>query len=654
MADDGKKQNQSYRNLGGINTKISPYLNNVTEFRDLSNVDFRQPGSLTKRDGSTQTIIFGVTGPISGVFSLYSQKYIGNTLYASVSAIIATAPQRLYIQQGTSLVTASNGLENSNRTYFFKTYNNWTFLANGKNFQKFNGLTYRIDASTGGTIPLSSPTLVTDWDVSLFSLPPGPACTVGYFNFGGALNLSTGPWTGVYSYKLCWVNRRGFIGPPGPAATFSLAGLSGYLMIASGFTGTGSTAGIGFTVPASYAIGFTANNAFLGNTTILGSVNLAVFRTNGVSTDYFFQQYAQVTRFGEVAYDNNSVTLGITTVPTCIHFTLVPKFIEMYNNQMFMGGFTQAPNTIAFSDIGETESVQPEYNFEILSPLGDYPSGAIFYNGRLVLFKEKSVFILTGDNPENFSVTQLTTDYGCLNNAAAVYSDKLLFLDEKGVVEFNGANLRIISDRVEDIFRTMNLNVARESALMRHIKEKNQIWIAIPSMNSDKNDITVVYDYVVNAWTKHEGFNPSSFEVTTIGYDRPTELYGSYSGIISYMSASLLGDSGRGISIIVKSRFDNDNQEAVTKQYRQLYLDVNRTSSTGAIEVQFFPNYGTSSSLTRTMYMSEYQSRIDFGLPATSMQIQIKQFSSTERFQLHGWVLASRFQRKTGAFSQGE
>lgn len=649
-----KLQAEHYQNLGGINTKVSPYLNSVREFRDLSNFDFRVPGSLTQRDGFTQNVFFAMSGPITSLFNLYGYKYIGNTIFAQVSMIIGTADSRGFFQQGTSLVTFQSGLDNSNRTYFVKSYSSWAFLANGRNFIKFNGLTYRIDTSTGGTIPTSSPTLVVDYDSSLFSLPPGPAFTVVPYKFGSALNLSTGPWTGVFSYKLSWVNRRGFIGPPGPAATIALAGLSGYLALGSGLTSSGGiTTVLGFTVPASYAIGLTANNSFLGlsNTS---SVNLAVFRTNGVSSDYFFLSYALSTpeTFGPL--DSNTTTLGITTVPTCVHFTLVPRYIEMFNNQMFFAGFTQAPQTIAFSDIGEPESVQPENTFDIQSPLGDFPSGLVFYNGRLMCFKDKSVFVVTGDNPSNFVVTQITNDYGCLNNAAAVYNNLLLFLDEKGVVEYNGANLRIVSDRVEAIFRNMNIEAARTTAIMFHMKIKNQIWIGIPCNGATENNCTVIYDYVADAWTKYEGFNPSAFNITNINYPENTSIFGSYSGMVYNFNASFTADNGQGMTVLFKSRYDQPEGKAITKQFRQLYVDANPLGGTGAVEVQCFPNYGQSASLTRTMNLTEYQTRIDFGLPATSMQIQLKRYDTTEKLVVNGFILASRFQRKTGAFSQGD
>lgn len=649
-----KEQLEHYRNLGGINTKVSPYLTNVTEFLNLSNFDFRTPGSLTERDGTTNIIFRNISGPITGLYSLNTDKYVGQTSFVNTSMIIGNGPRNAFLiqpSQGQSAIIYQNGLVNSNRTYVYKAYNSWVFMTNGNNILKFNGFTYRVDQTTGGTIPAASSTVTIDWDNSLFTLPDGPAATALIYT--GLANASGGAWTGIYSYKLCWVNRRGYIGPPGPAATITLNGVSGVVALGSGVTAPGGlTTVLGFTVPASYGIGLTASNAFLGLSSGSAFVNLAVFRANqNAPTDYFFLQYALVTQPEFGAIDRNNVVPGTTTVPTSLHFTQTPKYIEVFNNQMFLSGFTQALHTVAFSDIGEPESIQPESNFATNTPLGDINSGLANYNARLIMFKEQSVFSLTGDNPENFSVAQITSDYGCLNNAWAIYNDRLLFLDEKGVVEYNGANLRIVSDRVENIFHSMNVAVAKQTAIMIHVKDQNQIWIGIPCDGATQNNCTVVYDYLANAWTKYEGYNPQAFVTTGVGYIRPTPIFGDYTGLVHAFSSSLLTDINGAFTLIAQSRFDHPIGNAVTKQYRQLYIDVAQTSSTGPIEVQMFPNYGTGSSLTRTMTTQKYQSRIDFGLPATSLSVQFKKISGAEKLILHGFVIASRFQRKTNAFS---
>ena len=83
------------------------------------------------------------------------------------------------------------------------------------------------------------------------------------------------------------------------------------------------------------------------------------------------------------------------------------------------------------------------------------------------------------------------------NRAIAEYDNNLVFLDEKGVVMYNGANWQIISQPVESTFRRMNLSAALEKAVAIHYNLWNQIWFGIPVDGSTVNNLTVVYDYLL-------------------------------------------------------------------------------------------------------------------------------------------------------------
>lgn len=649
----GKTKETHYRNLGGINTKVSPYQNDVTEFRDLSNVDFRTPSSLTQRDGTTQIIGSTLPGQVRFIGELFGALAIGSSQTQNISMIITMAGANAYFLTGNSPVLYQTGLVNNTVPYTSRSYGPWIFYANGTDFKKFNGGTYNQSSITGAfTFAPNAETLHIAFDEAEFCLPPGPDITSIT-----AVASGTSIAEGTFSYRLSWINRRGFIGPPGAAATIILANFAGNVLLGS--TVSGGTM-LGWTVPSGYAIGLTQRVSYYG-IEAPGYANVVVWRNNGSSSDYFFRSYDLVSHIfsdggGAIDIATNQASfavLGATPISTALSFTLSPKYLEVFNNSMFMGGFTQAPNVLAFSDLGEPESVQPESNFNIGSGLGDNITSLIFYNGRLVVGKENSLFSVTGDNVLNYAVSQITDEYGILNNAAVVYNDILLFLDKKGICEFNGANINIISYPVEDIFLSMNLTAAKNTAVILHSKRLNQIWIGIPCNGASENNCTVVYDYLLRKWTKYEGFNPSAFLRTDVGYDTETELIGDYNGLLYEMGSSYLSDNGSAFTVLIKSRWDSTDKMSTTMQYRQLYIDVTRTASAGTLEIKMLPNYQDGASLVTTMNRNAYQSRIDFGLPATSMSVQIKKHDTSEKLVLHGFVLSSRFQRSTGVFSQG-
>ena len=105
---------------------------------------------------------------------------------------------------------------------------------------------------------------------------------------------------------------------------------------------------------------------------------------------------------------------------------------------------------------------------------------------------------------------------------------------------------------------------------MLHQLYRNQIWFGIPVDGSTVNNLTVVYDYLVQAWTFFDGFNPASFAFIKGALNKPTVWRGNYSGMISYHGESFFGDNGSGITCIARPHWDK-NKENETWIWRRFF-----------------------------------------------------------------------------------
>lgn len=349
--------------------------------------------------------------------------------------------------------------------------------------------------------------------------------------------------------------------------------------------------------------------------------------------------------FGLTMFVNGSSQFNIRIDPSAVS----PKYLELYNNQLFMAGFSSMASTVIFSDVGLPEVVQDTNNFEVRSNDGDVIRAMKSYLSSVVIGKTNSFFTLSGDDPDNFNLRQVSDEYGFLSNrAVALYNNDMVFLDRRGICKFNGANVSIISQQVQDVFDRMNVNAAIDNATMIHDKQRNQVLCGIPIDGSTMNNITIVYDYFVNAWTKYDGYNPAVYALARGVLNNRAVMFGGYTGLISNFGSSYFGDNGVGITCFLKTRYLHDLGESTEKQWRRLYLNVDPVvSSTQAINIKMFQNYGSNVAATFTMYANPFQSRIDFGLSAKSLAFELANFNATEQIRVHGFVLSYRFQRDT-------
>lgn len=500
------------------------------------------------------------------------------------SYLVASANTNLY--SVTSIYTAvKTGLKNDTAVDF-QTFNNFLFASNGTDFFKWDGS-----------------------DSSLYSLPPG-------MGLGATLGVGGSLLGGTYFVSYGYLNSAGYFGPSGNTQVISISG-STFLSIV--YTGLTTPTGYGISALAFYR-------------SAPGSLNLFRTFTTGSTTS---------------VVDTGASVLTANPSPPYVHFTLAPKFVEIYNNQLMMAGVSSALSTFFFSDIGEPEGVRPENFIEARSNDGDLITALKPYNGTFLVFKEKSFHRLTGDNPQNFSLTEISDQYGCLSNrAVVVWNDLCWFLDRKGIMQWNGANIECASDAIEPIMLRINYAYAKLTACAVHDRLNNQVKFSFPVDSSTENNMTVVYDYLAKAWTTETGYKPAVAAIAQGSKTKPVVFYGGYTGTIHAFDSSLYGDNGSGMTCVIKTKFYNAGSNSTEKQFRRLFLDCTPQSVTSPITVNIRQDYGSSVQVTRTMYQAPFQSRIDFGLMAKSISAEIVNSNDSTDLQINGFTIESREQRR--------
>lgn len=511
------------------------------------------------------------------------------TRLSGASYLVVTANTNAYVASILGFNPFKTGLQN-NALFSFQTFVDRLFAANGNDFFKFDG--------TNSTA---------------YSLPPGITGSWGVTAVVG------GGLSGIYIAGYGYLNDRGYLGPVSNGITISLNGIT-----------FGTIDYYGLTALTGY--GITA---------------IALYRSNPGFLDMFGTTYAPA---GATTVNDTGFSLITTAANFNLWFTMAPRYLEIFNNQLMMAGFSSMPSTLWWSQVGEPEGVDPTFFNEFRTNDGDVITGVKSYGGNIVVTKERSFHAVSGTDPDNFSFAQLSDEYGCISDRAMiVYENILWFLDTKGICQYNGANIGIISEKVEGIFTSMNLVAARQNASAVHFKQFNEVWFSIPINGSTVNNVTVVYDYVARAWTKYDGTNPSVNFLAFGNQPKLTVFFGGYSGTLSYFGASFLGDSGRAITCMINSAYLAPLGETITKQFRRFYMNLDAINgSSQVIDVEFTTNFDNSTiNATGLIFQTPFQTRLDFGIPAKSINFTAHHVSASLPFRLNGFAFEARFQRNT-------
>lgn len=706
-------KSENYDNFGGINSKTSAYTTGPREVLALYNYDFSTIGAWTKRPGSSQYIgqtFVSISGLHEFVKTNgFSELMVGDTgalwagtstgnlvgISASVFGITLLAGQSLgfgiyqdIMRVGSTTVPSNhnvisfyrNSVAMNGNDYDFINYLNHAYLTNGSYLYKYSGTSllhtnilpaWVTGTTNSETVPAISALTGTTGTIN-FNLPGANGASVPYlWSMYAALvdsNGAEGPINHLGGVIISTAGQHStFVSQFG---SFPVWNANIYTPREYDITRINLYAALTLN-PTLTAAGFIPLGAsalaldvrFIGSTTAVGGTDFSLVKfalnseqiqTGGIPglavaerTLYpFITQsmsgwtYGRPFAFG-ADFQGFTVVQGIT---------FSPRFLEVYNNRMALMGFSGLPSSFAITEIVEPESILPDNIFEVRTNDGDILTGGRFYLNQLILFKQKSIHSFTGDAPENFYIKQISDEYGCLNNkAACVWGDRLWFLDEKGICEFNGANIGIVGHKVDEVFTRMNLDAAIDTAIMLHQKERNEIWCGIPVDGATQNNLTVVYDYEAQAWTYWDGFEPKYFANVRQRFNKTTGFFADYDGRVNSFGVSFFGDNGVGISTVIKARFEHPMGQSIEKMFRRAFL--NYDSITGetinSFNLSLRKNYGDSIVLSKGITLTSFQQVTNFGVSAKSLSVQIGHFSATERLRVYGYTLEYRYQRST-------
>lgn len=541
-------------------------------------------------------------------------------------------------------------------------YDNMLFGADGRKMWKFDGFTTTIAQLTPplNNAPLNSP---------VFSSTLVQAYEMGF-------GLS-----GTIAFYASYTNSRGVEGPIWPFAVIDAGSVAGPSAVSLGgtmvqipwqfyppveygissisiysyysATGISLSGGAVWDLPyvflAKYPVGYQGGESVTG--TGVTVTNIWLGTTFGGLTDFTTNNYPPPAN---PDYISMGISYTILTDPIQNGVTAIsigsysPQFLEIYQNRLFMAGFSSTPSTVWFSDVAEPEGFMADWNFEVRTNDGDTISCLASYATDLYIFKRRSFYVFTGDNPSNFFLRTITDQYGCLNNRCAVTVENVLFfLDQKGVVMWNGAQIDMASAKIQPVFDTMNYSAAVDVACMAHDKLRNQIVCAIPINGSSANNITLVYDYMAKAWTTYDGFAPSIFATIQGRNNTKNLFYGDTSGRVNWFGPSFLADNGTGFSTYFKTRFLHDMGESTQKVFRRLFINTDSPSAaTLSFNINFYQDYGISVVLGTSFVLSQFQNRLEYGISAKSIAFELSNLQTSIPLRIYGFTIESRFQRR--------
>jgi hypothetical protein len=200
----------------------------------------------------------------------------------------------------------------------------------------------------------------------------------------------------------------------------------------------------------------------------------------------------------------------------------------------------------------------------------------------LVIFKERSIYLLTGHDADTFALQKLTSAIGASSHQGIVLlGNDLYFLSSEGISTLSTATLQgnlaagSISQKVTSQIANLNRS-ALSGSFAVHLPNRQEIWWFVPDGSSTQNQLVLVFNYGLGqgVWSRRVGITAASAVVVN------RLLYtGTYTG---HVQRQLYGNSYAGSAITWQYRtpFYALGQPRFRKRVRELELFLTQLSGT--------------------------------------------------------------------------
>jgi len=232
--------------------------------------------------------------------------------------------------------------------------------------------------------------------------------------------------------------------------------------------------------------------------------------------------------------------------------------VAYHKNMAFAAGNNTYPSTLYFTDVGNIEDWATGLSGNVSVETNDGSQIRAIMPGfdSLYIWKDNSIWRLSGDDKDNFVLQRMISDTGTMSQqCVARIGNDFIFMSSQGdVYLYDGAiKLQLVSLKVDGTLGEANFSRFKYAVGVIY---DTDYYLSISSASSSTHDILLVLDTFGLAWTKFTGMNINAIAVADNGLGEDMLVFGDYRGFVNeYPSGT--SDAGSAISAYY-----------ITKQYR--------------------------------------------------------------------------------------
>ncbi len=215
-----------------------------------------------------------------------------------------------------------------------------------------------------------------------------------------------------------------------------------------------------------------------------------------------------------------------------------------HKNQLFLSGNSTNPSRVWFSNLADITTWTITDFFDVSTSDGSGVTGLLSAYDALYIFKDKSIWRLSGDGRDTFQLQKMVDGIGTLSqNSIKIVNNFIYFTtSQNDIAVYDGAyTVQFLSQKIRNTIGGLNFTRAgnNQGLAFSTYKYRDQDYYAsVSSAASAGNDTVLLFDTAYKAWTKFSGISANAWCVGDNNLSQDTMYFGDTSGYVhQYPSA---------------------------------------------------------------------------------------------------------------------
>lgn len=262
--------------------------------------------------------------------------------------------------------------------------------------------------------------------------------------------------------------------------------------------------------------------------------------------------------------------------------------VEEHKDRMWYG----VGNLLYYSELGRPDIVHVE-SFLQVGGAGDITALVSFLD-NLVIFKENSIWLLTGDAIESFELIVVVPDNGAFNHRCALEVDNVVFhMSHKGLYVFNGQASEYLSRQIEPLWLDLQNLTIKESSIA-HDPLRGLLCLTGSVTSTSQFDTVFCFNYREPGWSTWPVDDIGVLATTYNRFGEPKLTYGRINRFGDFNGNEELGSTFTWTLILGNLTFNDSFNEQFLKDLNFIF---SKQTDTATVTIGYYIN-GDISTLT--------------------------------------------------------